>query len=473
MEPTWAFAVRGEGTATLELDVYDVIGEGFLFRGVTAKDVLQKLKDNAGVESILVRINSGGGDVFDGVAIYSLLAESEANVTVKIDGLAASAASIIAMAGDDIQISAGGFVMIHNPWTIVMGEASDLVDSADRLEKISKSMADIYVARTKQKRSDVIDWMNAETWMGATEAKQRGFADTIMPAKKANKKAQAQAFASLNLDRFENAPESLRVAVMAARSNQTSLPVAPATPLDSEPAAQREQTTPPPSVTADPIPDAGEETMDMSIPKTILSALNLNEAASEEGVVAAISELNARAGSAASALALVAKFEQPTGKTGDEAVGVVLAWQASHEKLPTVETELATLKANAEKTELEQLIEGGRTGAGFEDKKPRLTKAMADKYTEMVNTGALTLGTLRGILATLQPVHHLAAEPPESNPDVSTQPGTLAFGGKSYEQLSNLERHKLKSENEDLFVAMRKDWEKRGRPLADPAASAA
>ncbi len=209
-----AFAVRGSGGGTLEIDVYDAIGESWWGDGVTAKAVRRVLKENAKATLIKLRVNSRGGDVWDGFAIYELLREHQARVEADVDALAASMASVIIMAADEIRMAPGAMLMIHNPWTIALGEAEDLRSTAELLDKLQGQIADAYAARTKLARDRVIEMMNAETWMTPSEALALGFADEVKPAKGAE---SAKALAGLDLRGFERAPAVFAAAVDAAK----------------------------------------------------------------------------------------------------------------------------------------------------------------------------------------------------------------------------------------------------------------
>ena len=155
--------------------VYDEIGAW----GVTAESIADQLDDIHGGD-ILVRINSPGGDVFDGLAIYNLLRGRREKVTTQIDGWAASAASVIAMAGDSISMAANSFMMIHAPWTIHGGNASDFRRMADQLEAVQDSLVDTYVARRNLPRDRVAAWVAAETMFSAQEAIDAGMADRVV-----------------------------------------------------------------------------------------------------------------------------------------------------------------------------------------------------------------------------------------------------------------------------------------------------
>lgn len=228
MKNVWGFKVRGEGSDELAIDIYDVVGEGFWSYGVTAKDVRRTLQQNKQAKRIALRINSQGGDVVDGCAIYNLLNEHPAQVTVDVDGLAASIASVIAMAGDQIRMAENAFMMIHNPWGLGIGEADDLRNLADLLDKMRGNLADIYSARSGQKRDAVLAAMDAETWMTAAEAKTLGYATEVKPCKKkmsaSATKASLQAFAALNPSSFVNVPEALLRQAERARRSVESAP---------------------------------------------------------------------------------------------------------------------------------------------------------------------------------------------------------------------------------------------------------
>mgnify|MGYP001611055471 CR=1 FL=1 len=163
----------------VEIFLYEDIGEGF-FGGVSAKGFASDLKAAGKVETINLRINSYGGDVFDGLAIYNLLAAHDARVVSHIDGIAASIASVIAMAGNEIRIAENGFLMIHDAWGAASGNASDIHAFANTLEMVSGSIADVYAKRTGKDRAGIVDMMHAETWMDAKEATEKGFATSMV-----------------------------------------------------------------------------------------------------------------------------------------------------------------------------------------------------------------------------------------------------------------------------------------------------
>jgi ATP-dependent Clp protease protease subunit len=167
---------------TADVYVYGTIGGDWFGDGITAKAFADQLKALGAVTSINVHINSEGGDVFDGRTIHTLLKSHAAKVVVKVDGLAASAASLIAMAGDEIEMADGSFLMIHNAWTVAMGGANDLRKTADILDQINATMVSTYAGRSKKQPGDIKKMMDAETWMEASDAVAMGFADRVTGA---------------------------------------------------------------------------------------------------------------------------------------------------------------------------------------------------------------------------------------------------------------------------------------------------
>jgi len=175
----WAAAPVAASEDDATISIYDVIGEDFWTGGgFTAKRMSAALRA-IGPKPVFVNINSPGGDMFEGIAIYNLLREHPAKVTVKIVGWAASAASVIAMAGDEIMMCLGTFMMVHNAWGVVIGNRHDMRAAADLFDGFDAALADIYEARTGLGRADIEKLMDAETFMGPGEAVDKGFADSV------------------------------------------------------------------------------------------------------------------------------------------------------------------------------------------------------------------------------------------------------------------------------------------------------
>ena len=162
-----------------EVLIYDQIGESFFADGITAKKFAKEISDLGRVTDIDVRINSPGGSVFEGLAIFNTLDRHPANINVFVDGSALSMASVVAMAGDTITMAENALMMIHNPRSISAGDADDMRKAADVLEKSKGSLVLSYVAKTGKDAAEISDLMDAETWMTAGEAVEAGFADTV------------------------------------------------------------------------------------------------------------------------------------------------------------------------------------------------------------------------------------------------------------------------------------------------------
>lgn len=203
--PLRQFAVRALADDEAEILLYDAIVDEQLeaeyWGGVAPLGFIQELRGIT-ASTIHLRINSPGGSVFAARAIEQALREHSARVVVHIDGLAASAATFIAMAGDEIVMAKGALFMIHNAWTFAYGNAADLKATADLLDKIDGTLVQTYADRTKQKPEQVADWMAAETWFTADEAVAAGFADRLAEAEKAGQSAKA----SWNLSAYAHAP---------------------------------------------------------------------------------------------------------------------------------------------------------------------------------------------------------------------------------------------------------------------------
>jgi ATP-dependent protease ClpP protease subunit len=169
---TWFTITNAADAPAAEISIHDEIGAW----GVSAKDFIAQLRSIAAATPIHLSLHSPGGEVFDGLAIYHAL-KARGNVTVRIEGLAASMASVIAMAGTRIEMPRNAFLMIHNPSGFAMGDAADMRQLADLLDKIKSSLVAAYRDRTKKTDEDIIDMMDAETWLTGEEAVEHGFAD--------------------------------------------------------------------------------------------------------------------------------------------------------------------------------------------------------------------------------------------------------------------------------------------------------
>jgi ATP-dependent protease ClpP protease subunit len=170
---------KGKKDKYAELVLYGEIGEDMWGEGITAKMVSDALKDFGPIKSLDVRINSMGGSVFEGVSIYNRLKQSKAKVTTYVDGLAASIASVIAMAGDEIVLSEGTIMMIHSPMGFTFGNQQDHENTIEILDTIEEEMIGIYARKTDLPRSQIRKMLKEETWMNSEEAIEMGFGTSV------------------------------------------------------------------------------------------------------------------------------------------------------------------------------------------------------------------------------------------------------------------------------------------------------
>ncbi len=191
-------ALDGEATVYL----YDAIGG---YWGIDAQEFVKSLAGLDGVHTIHLRINSPGGDVFDGRAIQTALAQHPAKVVAHIDGLAASAATYVALGADEVEISAGAFFMVHKGWTIQIGNADEMRDTASLLDKVDASIKADYARKTGATDDQIEAWMSEETWFSAEEAQTHGFVDRIADPSGTNDSASN----TFNLAAYANAPKAL------------------------------------------------------------------------------------------------------------------------------------------------------------------------------------------------------------------------------------------------------------------------
>ena len=178
MRKFWNWVKNEEGR-TLYFDGY-IAQDSWLGDEITPKQFKAELTESSG--NIAVWVNSPGGCVFAASQIYNMLKEYPGKVTVKIDGLAASAASVIAMAGDEVHMSPTGMLMVHNPATSIVGEASDLQSGIAMLNEVKEGIINAYEHKTGLSRVKLAHMMDAETWMSAKKAVELGFADKVLYA---------------------------------------------------------------------------------------------------------------------------------------------------------------------------------------------------------------------------------------------------------------------------------------------------
>ena len=191
MKNSWYTFKNSSDGKPAEVLIYEQIGDW----GVTAQNFIKDVQ-SVGKSDLTVRINSVGGSVFDGLAIYNILRSHKGYVNVKIEGIAASIASIIALGGDNIEMAENGFFMIHNPFGNSFGDSEEMRKTADLLDKIKKELVSVYAKQSSLTEAKIQDMMDEETWLTSQEALEMGFVHTITePIKIA---------ASFDLSRFNN-----------------------------------------------------------------------------------------------------------------------------------------------------------------------------------------------------------------------------------------------------------------------------
>ncbi|MEQ3631509.1 MAG: head maturation protease, ClpP-related [Sulfitobacter sp.] len=177
----WNAGIQAATSDEASISILGEIGGGEYGDGVTSKRIAGAMR-SIGERDVRVDINSPGGDFFEGVAIYNMLREHKAKITVNVLGLAASAASVIAMAGDEIKVAKTGFLMVHNAWGITIGNRHDMQAAAAMMEPFDRAMRDLYAERSGSKAEDVEAWMDAETFFTGEDAVRTGLADGYLSA---------------------------------------------------------------------------------------------------------------------------------------------------------------------------------------------------------------------------------------------------------------------------------------------------
>lgn len=435
----WRAANRGSFAAKqadgeVELSIIGVIGGGWLGDGISARSVKRWADENKDAKSIRVLVDSPGGDYFDGVAIMNILKRHAANVTIEVIGEAASAASVIAMAGDTIEMHTGTDMMVHRAWTIALGNGDDMRTAAQQLDVIDDSLGSIYAARTNKPRAEIDKLVAATTHMSAAKAVAEGFADREVPAK-------------------QKSDPSAGTKATGARAQAQTLPAAPS-------AAPETQTQPAPEDRQpSPARNLGEEQENMALPKNIITALALADDADETAAVQAIGKLKASA-------SIGLQIETQLGVQGAAAVGAVKALQDEREKNKELFGEVAKLKIVNARREFDSLIDKGKNvtknltpkGVGDYTSKFDAAAKVAETDPEQgANDAAAVCESLRGYLA-IAPRYTIEARQPAFDGDV----GSVTHDGKKFEELKPMQQKALKDANPEKYAFMRQDAQARG-----------
>ena len=198
MEKNW-YSINNKAAKAADIYIFDEIGN----YGITAKQFIADIKNLKG-KPINLRINSLGGDVFDGMAMYNVIKRREAKTTVYIEGIAASIATIIALGADKVVMAENSLFMIHNAWGGTMGDAKDMRKTAETLEKISGELTDIYSKKTGLSNKVIKEMMNEETWLNSEEAYDLGFVDVVSDSIKVAAKYDVSKFKNITQEEIQN-----------------------------------------------------------------------------------------------------------------------------------------------------------------------------------------------------------------------------------------------------------------------------
>ena len=241
---TWyQIKAKSDKPKSADISIHDEIG----LWGISASAFMRDLRSMGELDEINLSIHSPGGDVLDGWAIYNALKNSKAKITARVEGLAASMASIILQAADVREVYENSYVMVHNPWGLAIGDAEEMRDTADLLEKMQNGLVGAYASRTGGDEKEIRKMMDSETWMDGNEAVDRGFADKVI----GKVAMSARAFDNR---KFKMTPPSLQAnsetAPEVAPVDETAnAPVEPTAPVDADAETEVEPQAPEVEVT--------------------------------------------------------------------------------------------------------------------------------------------------------------------------------------------------------------------------------
>lgn len=216
-EKSW-FQMKATSETSADIYIYDEIG-GW---GVSAKRFTENLISLGNLSHINLHIHSPGGDVFEGIAIYNQLKNHNAHITVFIDGLAASMASVIAMVGDEVIMPKNAMMMIHKPWGVAWGDADDVRSYADLLDKVENVLIPAYMEKTGKTKEELATMLDDETWLTGEECVEHGFADKVIEPVKA-----MASLSSKRIEEFTSMPKSFKQNLLNPRNTTTSVEPTP------------------------------------------------------------------------------------------------------------------------------------------------------------------------------------------------------------------------------------------------------
>jgi ATP-dependent Clp protease protease subunit len=451
---------------TLEIRVYGAIGGGMFFGGVTAEQVADAIKYNAGFKRIVLKINSPGGNAFEGMAIRSILASQEVETIAEIEGLAASAGSIAALGCKTVRMHIGTAMMIHE----ARGSANEPLDSkklknlADALETLNDGMASLYAKRTGLSKKKCRELMADETWLTADRAVKDGFADEIIDG---DNEAGLKVAASFDLTKFgyQHVPQQFRASEGPGEVPPPAPEEQPAKKPDEKPADDTQPVVPveepqpslpqvsPPSAAMTAEASAARKRLDTMTIKLIATAAGLSADADESAVVAAVSQLHAFVGE----LKTLTKSE-----SAQALLGAIRGLQASAEQVPVL-----AAKVDEQAKQLEAQERAAILAADKASPEGRRVTPHAEKWLE-----TQSLDVLKGYIANTAPVvvvQQGGQQQPALKQTSASAPSAepVAHNGKTWEQLAPIDLHNLKvsgPEGEAAYEALLANYVERGRP---------
>jgi ATP-dependent Clp protease protease subunit len=412
MPPNFRVNMLAQGE-TVEFIMYDRIGGSFFFDGISAKMVSQTLKNAPNCKLIKIRMSSPGGSVWEGNTIRSILAEHKARVEVDIDGLCASAATIVTMAADEIRIAENGMMMIHEAQGDTFGGVKQHRSAIEMLERVNDGAANVYARRTGKTSAEMLEMMAAETWFSADEAVAIKLADKVTAAKQVTASWKGDELSKVF--HYQHVPERVLAWASDSGSGKT---------------LEEDQPT--------------EETATMTVNlNRIALALGLSDGADEAGVLSTIASLKDGRNAL---LGFMTEVEAMTGKRGAEAIGAMRAFKTSAERLGVLEQQVADSEKKLETQELAALIKQGK-----DDQK--LTPAMVTYYEKR------PVGELRGFLPIAPRVLGNGGQQQQPSNEGGGSGHPLA--GKKWEELKPMEKHRLYGEDLASYQSVKHEYEQR------------
>lgn len=435
----WGFAIRGEGTDAVEIDVYDVIGDSW-WGGVSGRSIRQKLRAAQDAKRISVKIHSNGGDVIEGLAIYNQLKNSAAHVTVQIDGIAASMASVIAMAADEILMPESAWMMIHNPWGFGIGESEDLREHADLLDKHKAALVAIYAERTGIASEEVAKLMDAETWMNGKEAVDLGFADKLTTKPKKQSKGAMRALASARRFGFSKLPQAIA----------DIRPESPAEP--PQPALVGPEADPDDGKEASNMADNNKKDDKVEATPSIARALGLPAGSPESEILAAAARCRELE---------IQVMTLTESKSSSEALGAVRELVKTAGDKKDLEARLAKVEGERDEQNFDSEINRGLAERKLTPAEAKHERECFEK-SKAEGRGAERVEELRGRLKVASPRIAAAVRPaPIAGGASSGAAPVLEHNGKKYDDMTFAQRAKLSKEDPGLYRAMKSDYDER------------